>query len=200
MGKKRFLWPCSDAKLSVTLRLNPAIFLAHSHLLSCLNLPRTGKPSADSVKTKGFKCTNSYSPSICPATDFILSLFSLYHRGWRKHTVEIKAFHLQWDIIHLVSLLIWWFPTWLHLVNMHWIILVLCQIPARKHYWSMIWEFLASSIFLGICVAKKKSTAPCWNTFWQQHDLFILNSWSEMMDHFITLNSHQLLTTSHMFH
>lgn len=34
MGKKRFLWPCSDAKLSVTLRLNPAIFLAHSHLLS----------------------------------------------------------------------------------------------------------------------------------------------------------------------
>lgn len=27
-GEKRFLWPCSDAKLSVTLRLNPAISLA----------------------------------------------------------------------------------------------------------------------------------------------------------------------------
>lgn len=163
MGKKRFLWPCSDAKLSVTLRLNPAIFLAHSHLLSCLNLPRTGKPSADSAKTKGFKCTNSYSPSICPATDFILSLFSLYHRGWRKHTVEIKAFNLQWDIIHLVSLLIWWFPTWLHLVNMHWIILVLCQIPARKHYWSMIWEVFSKQHFSrNLCV--KKTNSPLLHT------------------------------------
>lgn len=43
--------------------------------------------------------------------------------------------------------------------------------------------FLASSIFLGICVSKKqRSTAPYWNTFWQEHDLFILNSWSERMD------------------
>lgn len=29
-GKKRFLWPCSNAKLSVTLRLNPTISLTFS--------------------------------------------------------------------------------------------------------------------------------------------------------------------------
>ena len=61
----------------------PSLSLPRS--LSCLNCPRTGKPSADSVWTGGFKLTNSYSPPICLSSAFICSFFSGYCCQLKKY-------------------------------------------------------------------------------------------------------------------
>lgn len=88
-GRESFLRPCGNAKLSVTLGWNPAIYL------TCVSRLRGGNPFADRQSEiegiEAYKCLRS---AVCLLAIFVLSTQPL-HVGGMAAPVETRR-QIQW--------------------------------------------------------------------------------------------------------